>query len=151
MKKVIVTLMALAMTFSFVACGNNNTQSSASLESTDQQPSSSQSAENSALETTEAETGKTLVAYFSHSGNTRAVAENIHASVGGDIFEIKTIGEYPTDYNQVMEMAQKEKSDNARMVGTIIYSQNSFRNWCKRWTEPLWNATQPMAVLTQTR
>ena len=31
---------------------------------------------------------KILVAYFSWSGNTKAVAEEIHKQVGGDIVEI---------------------------------------------------------------
>ena len=31
---------------------------------------------------------KVLVAYFSHSGNTRAVAERIAAATGADLFEI---------------------------------------------------------------
>ena len=32
---------------------------------------------------------KILIAYYSYSGNTKAVAEAIQKSVGGDIFEIK--------------------------------------------------------------
>jgi flavodoxin len=35
-----------------------------------------------------------LVAYFSHSGNTREIAEQIHKIAGGDIFEIKTVEPY---------------------------------------------------------
>jgi flavodoxin len=55
---------------------------------------------------------KILVVYFSHSGNTRAVARQIHAKVGGDIFEIQTIKPYPTDYNILVEQAKQElKSD----------------------------------------
>ena len=34
-------------------------------------------------------TKRILVAYFSHSGNTREIANQIHKSVGGDIFEIQ--------------------------------------------------------------
>lgn len=174
MKKIIVTLMALAMTFSLVACGNSNTQSSASAESVDQQPSSSQAAESSQPEAssasqsstplesssqesqsaespaptaTETETGKTLVAYFSHSGNTRAVAENIHASVGGDIFEIKTIGEYPADYDQVLEVAQKEKSDNARPeLNATIDNIESYDTIFIGY--PNWWGDLPMAIYT---
>jgi flavodoxin len=55
---------------------------------------------------------KILVVYFSHSGNTRAVAQQIHAKVGGDIFEIQTQKPYPTDYNTLVEQARQElKSD----------------------------------------
>lgn len=35
--------------------------------------------------------GKILVAYFSHSGNTKKIAEEIQSKTGADIFEIKTI------------------------------------------------------------
>ena len=35
---------------------------------------------------------KCLVAYFSHSGNTRVIAHEIQAHVGGDIFEIVPVG-----------------------------------------------------------
>ena len=38
---------------------------------------------------------KVLVAYFSHSGNTRAVAERIAAATGADLFEIVPQKPYP--------------------------------------------------------
>ena len=34
---------------------------------------------------------KALVVYYSRSGNTRAVAEAIHAAVGGDIVELQSV------------------------------------------------------------
>lgn len=51
---------------------------------------------------------KVLVAYFSHSGNTREIAEQIHKSVGGDIFEIQAVKPYPADYDTVVEQARRE-------------------------------------------
>ena len=38
---------------------------------------------------------KILVAYFSYSGNTRTVAEQIQKATGADIFEIKVKDAYP--------------------------------------------------------
>jgi len=49
-----------------------------------------------------------LSAYFSHSGNTRVIANQIHESVGGDIFEIMSVDSYPDDYDEVVEQARKE-------------------------------------------
>ena len=49
-----------------------------------------------------------LVAYFSHSGNTREIANQIHKSVGGDIFEIQSVKKYPDDYDAVVEQARQE-------------------------------------------
>jgi len=57
---------------------------------------------------------KILVAYFSHSGNTREVANTIHNAVGGDLFEIQSVNPYPTSYNAVVEQAKKEQAANYR-------------------------------------
>ena len=51
---------------------------------------------------------KILVAYFSHSGNTREIANQIHKSVGGDIFEIQAVEPYPSDYDAVVKQARQE-------------------------------------------
>ena len=53
---------------------------------------------------------KVLVAYYSHSGNTKAVAEKIQRLTGGDIFEITPKTPYPKEYNIVVEQASKEKA-----------------------------------------
>jgi flavodoxin len=52
--------------------------------------------------------GKILVAYFSRSGNTRAIANHIRDSVGGDIFEIEAAKPYPRDYDAVVAQARQE-------------------------------------------
>ena len=54
------------------------------------------------------------VAYFSHSGNMRVIATQIHESVGGDIFEIVPMYPYPRDYDEVVEQARKELSKEYR-------------------------------------
>jgi flavodoxin len=53
-------------------------------------------------------TKKILVAYFSHSGNTREIATQIHKIVGGDIFEIQAVKPYPKDYDEVVKQAKQE-------------------------------------------
>lgn len=47
-----------------------------------------------------AQTSKTLVVYFSWSGNTRVAAENVRKLSGADIFEITVKNSYPSDYQQ---------------------------------------------------
>jgi len=51
---------------------------------------------------------KVLTIYFSHSGNTRKVANTIHKVVGGDIVEIHPVEPYPVNYNAVVEQAKQE-------------------------------------------
>ena len=51
---------------------------------------------------------KVLVVYFSHSGNTRAVAERIAAATGADLFEIVPQKPYPAEYRAVVDQARRE-------------------------------------------
>ena len=53
---------------------------------------------------------KTLVAYYSLGGNTKAVAERVARSLRSDVIEIKTVKEYPDDYDVLLSLAEKEVS-----------------------------------------
>ena len=55
-----------------------------------------------------------LIAYFSHSGNTREIADQIHKIAGGDIFEIQAVKTYPDDYNTCVERAKQELNTGYR-------------------------------------
>jgi flavodoxin len=51
---------------------------------------------------------KVLVVYYSRSGNTREIANQIHAVVGGDIVELQTVNPYPAEYRATTEQARRE-------------------------------------------
>lgn len=55
-----------------------------------------------------------LVVYFSRTGNTAAVAEEIREQIGADAFEIVPVEAYSDDYDAVTEAAQEEQRTNAR-------------------------------------
>ena len=57
---------------------------------------------------------KILVAYFSHSGNTREIATQIHEKVGGDIFEIRAVHSYPAEYSECVDVAKREQQNDER-------------------------------------
>ena len=63
---------------------------------------------------TSQENGKTLIAYFSWSGNTKGIAEEIQSQTGADLFEIETVKPYSSDYNTVLDEAQQEQNEQAR-------------------------------------
>lgn len=70
---------------------------------------------------------KILVAYFSHSGNTRVIAEQIQNAAGGDIFEIRPVKKYPSNYNAVVDQAKKEiNSDYKPVLETQIADIESY-------------------------
>ena len=94
---------------------------------------------------------KILVAYFSYSGNTREIADQIHKSVGGDIFEIQSVKPYPDDYNAVVQQARQElKSGHKPALKTKMENIKSYDlvfigypNWCSTIPAPV------MAFLSQ--
>jgi flavodoxin len=53
--------------------------------------------------------GRTLVAYFSRSGNTRVIAGLIHRALKTDLFEIVPAKAYPEDYEETVEQARIER------------------------------------------
>jgi flavodoxin len=91
--------------------------------------------------------GKILVAYFSLTGNSHTIAEQIQKEAGGELFEIKTVKPYPNAYNATIEVAKKEQQDNARpeltaKVGNMAYYDVIFLGF------PCWWGTMPMACFT---
>ena len=84
-----------------------------------------------------AQNSKTLIVYFSWSGNTRVAAENTKRLTGADIFEITVKNPYPTDYRQCVNQAREEQRtdflpelngnvNNLSQYDTIIVA---FPNW----------------------
>jgi len=81
-------------------------------------------------------------------GNTEIVAEFIQKAVGGDLFEIETVREYPADYMACTEVAQEELRAKARpelkaYLDDISPYDNVFV------CGPCWWGTFPMAVVSQ--
>ena len=51
---------------------------------------------------------KVLIVYYSRTGNTREIANQIHESVGGDILELQPVEPYPDDYEAIKKRAKEE-------------------------------------------
>jgi flavodoxin len=94
-----------------------------------------------------AKRGKILVAYFSHSGNTRYLAERIHGRVGGDMFEIKIVKPYPRDYDAVVDQAKREQA--IRFRPQLAHMPPDLKSYDVVFIGyPNWWGTMPMALFT---
>lgn len=95
----------------------------------------------------EAPAGKTLVTYFSRTGNTRAVAEHIRARTAGELFELRTTHSYPEDYRATTEQARREQDSNFRPQLTAkVDNMDAYSVVFIGY--PNWWGTLPMAYFT---
>ena len=92
MKKLAALLLSVVLALSLAACGSANKPASSTTQpetsAPTEQPESSSTAPAESEPETQPETGKTLVVYYSASGNTERVAKDIAEAAGADLFEI---------------------------------------------------------------
>lgn len=89
---------------------------------------------------------KTLIAYFSWSGNTEKIARNIAAKTGGDLFCIERQIPYIRDYNECAYHEAKDEIDG-KIRPEIKRPLPNICNYDSIiLTFPIWWYTSPMAV-----
>jgi flavodoxin len=57
---------------------------------------------------------KTLIVYYSWSGNTRQIVGQIRKTIQADVFELKTVDPYPEEYRPTTVQAKKEQEAGYR-------------------------------------
>lgn len=125
MKKILSLVLTLTMVITLAACGNSGSpeSSSSTAPSQTENPATSEESATPSESTPQGEepsrpeTGagsNALVVYFSWSGNTESVANEIQAQTGADIFEIVPAEPYTDDYNTLLDIAQDEQANDAR-------------------------------------
>ncbi len=88
-----------------------------------------------------------LIAYYSRTGSTRDVANQIRARVGGDLFELKTTHSYPAAYRATTEQAKREQEEGFRPVlATRVADMNAYDTVFIGF--PNWWGTLPMAFFS---
>lgn len=146
-RNILAAILVFTMIFTFVGCGNdsnkNDNKNQTVKSSETEEITSQESGDNMVSD----ENGKILVVYFSYSGNTKQVAENIQKKLNADIFEIKTVKQYSSDYDTVVDEAQNEQNDNARPeLSTTLDHIEQYDTVIIGY--PIWWGDMPMAVYT---
>lgn len=90
---------------------------------------------------------RTLVVYFSRSGNTRVIAGVIERAQQADLFEIRPARAYPADYFETVEQArqQRDRGDLPPLAGKLA-SLDGYDTVYLGF--PVWGETVPPAVRT---
>ena len=106
MKKLTALLLSVVLVLSLAACGSANKPASSTTQPETSAPTeqpatvpseSSSTAPAESEPETQPETGKTLVVYYSASGNTERVGKDIAEAAGADLFEIVPTEVYTSD------------------------------------------------------
>jgi flavodoxin len=86
-----------------------------------------------------------LIAYFSHTGNTKTVAEHIQTATGGLLFEITTENPYPDDYSARLSQASQElASDYRPALSSHVSGMDEYSTIFVGY--PIWHGNTPMAI-----
>jgi flavodoxin len=88
---------------------------------------------------------KTLVAYFTRSGNTRTIAGLLSRDLQADLFEIESATPYPADYFATVEQATQERDRNylpplKATVSSLAVYDTVFLGF------PIWGASAPPII-----
>lgn len=157
MKKNIILILSMVLAVSLSACTiQDNTSTSAQIE------------ENRIEDTTESDI---LIAYFSmpedvdtsgvdevasasivvedgeKMGSIQFVAETIQETIGGDLFHIETVEDYPLEHDALVDQAASEQSENLRPeLDTNVQNFDQYETILLGF--PNWQEDMPMAIYT---
>ena len=175
MKKITAFILSAVLLLGLSACGNNEQKTPSggvidrpqqSQNTDNNQSGSDESAADGQDNQSNATGSKILITYFTVPetdgvdtvanasrvskdgkviGNTEFIASIIQETLGGDLFAIETVQDYPGSHEPLLEFAYDEKSDNARPeLSTHIENLSEYDVIFVGF--PNWNADLPMPL-----
>jgi len=135
-KVILAAITALAVFMIFSACKKQDESISASKERAEpDKQAQTQSEQN------------IIIVYFSHSGNTKAVAQYIQSFAGGNLAQIQTEQSYPDDQNVLLAQAREEFNSDFRPA--LAHKIENLENYNVVFLGfPIWFSSVPMVILT---
>ena len=102
---------------------------------------------NKNVEQSQYDNSKILIAYFSWSGNTENAAKMIQEKTGAELFELELVKPYSSNYNTVLDEAQRDMNANARPeIKNKVENMEQYDVVMIGY--PNWWATIPMPIAT---
>lgn len=133
MKKLTSILLALVLVFSFAACSNSSASDNGSSKSAESSVSDSKTDGKTQNGSKTSSNGKILVAYYSATGSTKAVAETIADATGGDLFAITPVDAYTDDdldwRNDDSRVSVEHNDESKRDVPLVKTTPDNWANY----------------------
>ena len=138
-------LLAAVMALTLAACGSQTSSNTPAQTPSNDTPAENTPTENTPAENTPAETpddtaagdpdsttsgSKVLVVYYSASGNTKRVAEDIAEAAGGDLFEITPTEPYTSDdLNWTNRDSRVSREHDDESLRDVPLTTTEVENW----------------------
>ncbi|MBQ7715128.1 MAG: NAD(P)H-dependent oxidoreductase [Clostridia bacterium] len=158
MKRIMILLLAAVMLLSLAACGSSKNEpvtsnvpqdTAKNNENTEAESNGSSSAGSVSGAEESKESGKTLVVYFSWSGNLDKMAHWVADETGGDLVRVTAKEAYPENYNDTANRAKKEQDDGVRPAINVDLTAEQFAKYDTVFFGfPVWWYDLPMTMWT---
>lgn len=131
MKKIAVLWMSLTLIFSLAGCGSSRQSGEASGSALPESTSVAEAAgETSSAETAGQESGKTLVVYYSATGNTEEAANVIAKATNGHTFELEPAEAYSSaDLNWTDENSRVVSEHDNPELRAVALVEDTVPDW----------------------
>jgi flavodoxin len=88
---------------------------------------------------------RTLVAFFTRTGNTKLIAGTVRRDIGADLFEVQPAVPYPEDYEATVAQAEREKQAGYEpALKELVAQMGDYSTVYLAF--PIWGSTAPTVV-----
>lgn len=134
MKKIAFIIISLLVICTFTACSSQNTDSSTDVSSVEKSDDGVSESEKASAENADAASGgKTLIVYFSATGNTKEAAQCIATATDGDLFELEPVEPYTAEdlnwRDETSRVTYEHDNPSKRNVALVAAGVDNFDDY----------------------
>ena len=151
LKRLLAMALSVLLAFALAACGDNSAGKASPKDAGAKPAAAGQAAQEQPSDAPSAQGKKALVAYFSCTGNTKALAETAAKALGADLYEIRPEAPYTAEdlnYNDEGTRATVEQKDDAARPALADKNANIAAYSAIVLAYPIWWGQEPRIMDT---